>query len=246
MSEVKTKLKCSKCNYSFSARGGNYKKHTAVCDGTYKPFNKQSICKHCNMSFDGMSTSSRANHSRWCDRNQKRNEYSKATNVNKITLMNLARKKTGLTNQFTKARIQGNKVPEHSKKGKHVKGTPHTQETKQLLRQKALASKHRRLKRGIVEYKGVLLDSLWELELAKRLDEISVEWIRPDPIPWKDEAGIVHNYFPDFYLPEYDLYLDPKNKHAIKIQSEKLKILHSTYSNIIILDSLESCRKFNI
>jgi hypothetical protein len=55
-------------------------------------------------------------------------------------------------------------------------------ESIELIRKKALASKHRRLKKGTVEYKGVILDSSWELALAKRLDEINVQWIRPTPI----------------------------------------------------------------
>ena len=42
---------------------------------------------------------------------------------------------------------------------------------------------------------------------------------------WIDKYGIERNYFPDFYLPLYDLYLDPKNKFAYKVQKEKIDIL---------------------
>jgi hypothetical protein len=28
--------------------------------------------------------------------------------------------------------------------------------------------------------------------------------------------GIIHYYTPDFYLPEYDIYLDPKNDFLIE------------------------------
>jgi len=211
-------------------------------------------CKHCKQKFD-ISDKSKgwmANHSRWCDLNPKKQEYiDKLKNngdVDRIQLMNEARKKSGIHNQFEKARIEGKDIPEHPMKGKEVpalQGRKHSEETKQLIKEKALASKHRRLKKDVVEYKGILLDSSWELALAKRLDELNIKWCRPDPIPWIDEEGITHNYFPDFYLPEHDKYLDPKNKHAIKVQEKKLKILLTQYKNIDIIDSLERCRTFN-
>lgn len=212
-------------------------------------------CKHCKDEFNICDKPKgwMANHSRWCDKNPKRQEYiDKLKNngdVDRIQLMNEARKKSGIHNQFEKARIEGKDIPEHPMKGKEVpalQGRKHTKETKQILKEKALASNHRRLKRGVIEYKGILLDSSWEFELAKRLDELNVEWVRPDPIPWVDKDGITHNYFPDFYLPKYDKYLDPKNKHAIKVQSKKLKILLTQYSNIAIIDSLEGCKNFCI
>jgi hypothetical protein len=212
-------------------------------------------CKHCKDEFN-ISDKPKgwmANHSRWCDKNPKRQEYldrlKNNGGVDRIQLMNEARKKSGIHNQFEKARIEGKDIPEHPMKGKEVpalQGRKHTEETKRIIREKSLASPHRRLKKGVVEYKGILLDSSWELELAKRLDELGIEWSRPDPLPWIDENGITHNYFPDFYLPKYDKYLDPKNKHAIKVQENKLKILFTQYKNIDIIDSLEGCKTFNI
>ena len=93
-------------------------------------------------------------------------------------------------------------------------------------------------------YKGVLLDSSWELALAQRLDELNVKWIRPEPIQWHDENGTAHHYFPDFYLPEFDLYLDPKNPAAVKAQKEKLEILKKVLPSLIILETLNECKNF--
>ena len=39
---------------------------------------------------------------------------------------------------------------------------------------------------------------------------------------------------PDFYLPDYDIFLDPKNPQVQKNQSEKIKYLKENYTNIII------------
>ena len=212
-----------------------------------------SICKHCKKEFDKKSI---ANHSRWCDFNPKRKEYADALKGrikgrNNVELMNEARKKSGIHNQFEKARIEGRDIPKHSDETKEKirassTGRKHTEETKQHLREKALASPHRRLKKGVVEYKGILLDSSWELELAKRLDELEIKWVRPDPIPWVDEEGVTRNYFPDFYLEDYDLFLDPKNPQAIKVQKKKLDCLLTQYKNIVIIDTIEKCKQYSV
>ena len=99
-------------------------------------------------------------------------------------------------------------------------------------------------KKNTVKYKGILLDSTWELKLAKRLDELGIEWYRPRPIKWKDKEGISHNYFPDFYLPKYNLYIDPKNKHAYDVQTEKIEILRETYPNILFLTTEIECETY--
>ncbi len=209
------------------------------------------VCKHCKKEFNisDKTLGWMANHSRWCDKNPKRQEYvEKLSNNNNVDVMNAARKKSGIYNQYAKARIEGKEIPESPLKGKPgtFLGRTHTEETKQLMREKSLASPHRRLKKGVVEYKGILLDSSWELELAKRLDELEIKWVRPDPIPWVDEEGVTHNYFPDFYLEDYDLFLDPKNPHAIKVQKKKLDCLLTQYKNIVIIDSIEKCKQYSV
>ena len=208
---------------------------------------KQSICKHCNQIFDTTNKSHgwMANHSRWCEKNPKIKDYKNGS-IKAVEAMNLKRTETGITNQFSKARLENREIPKHSYKGISTEGRPHTDDAKEKIRQKALASKHRRLKKGVVEYKGILLDSSWELALAKRLDELDIKWIRPEPLEWFDEEGIVHNYFPDFYLIEHDIYIDPKNLYAIKVQKKKLDIVLDQYKNIIILDTIEKCKTFVI
>ena len=92
-----------------------------------------------------------------------------------------------------------------------------------------------------------MLDSSWEEELAKRLDQLNIEWIRPElPIQYLTPDGKLHNYFPDFYLPKYDIFLDPKNSYAIQVQKEKLDIIKTIMNNLIIIGTLEECKSFNI
>lgn len=207
------------------------------------------VCKHCKSEFDISSRPSgwMANHSRWCDQNPKRNEY-RTGSMRAVLAMNAKRKETGITNQYTKAKIEGSKVPESKLKGLpgFFLGKTHSEETKLKQKNKALASPHRRLRRKMIEYKGIMLDSTWELELAKRLDTLNINWIRPEPIKWIDGENIQHNYFADFYLEDYNVYLDPKNPHAVRVQKEKLKYLLSQHKNIIIIQTLEECKNFSI
>jgi len=72
-------------------------------------------------------------------------------------------------------------------------------------------------------YNGETYDSKWESLLAEWFDKTNITYERPkQSIPWIDSTGKQRKYFPDFYLPAIDLYVDPKNKFCIKDQKEKL------------------------
>jgi hypothetical protein len=173
-------------------------------------------CKFCKIDFDLKDKVKgwMANHSRWCKNNPSHKQYTEA-------LIKARSFKTHFENQFTKAKKENRPVPSSPNKNKFpgtFKGKKHTEKAKKLIKQKALASPHRRLKRKIIEYKGVLLDSSWELVLAKRLDELKIKWIRPKPIPWLDNNRVKHHYFPDFYLDECKNYApvsQPPSKRSL-------------------------------
>jgi len=203
------------------------------------------ICKHCKKEFIGLSTANKANHSRWCEKNPKRNEYSSKLEYARKQIKNPR-------NQFIKAKDEGKEPPSSYWKGKPGTFTnkKHTPESIELIRDAALASSHRRLVKSVREYTKpdgtcVMLDSSWEEALAKRLDALGILWERPKtPIKWIDDSGKMHNYFPDFYLIEHDVFLDPKNPHALKVQQKKLKIIIDQMPNLRIIASLEECEKF--
>lgn len=207
-------------------------------------YKKLTNCKYCNTSFQDFNSSQRANHSRWCDLNPKRKEYvnSLKTRARNYTISDENRIKRN--KKISEAHKQG--AYSHIDFGKSFRGKKHSDETKEKIQNAALNSKHRRLKKNTILYNGILLDSTWELELAKRLDNLFIEWIRPEPLPWTDKNGKIHNYFPDFYLPKHDLYIDPKNKHAFNVQKDKIDILLKLYKNIKFLYTLEECKTFTI
>jgi hypothetical protein len=197
-------------------------------------------CKHCQIEFDFDTTTIKANHSRWCDQNPKRN-------------VKRPRKPSVFSNKETWKRS----IADAHKRGcyKNVKrkfGILHTKETKEKLRTIALNSKHRRILRStrnytMVDGTVVLLDSSWEEALAKRLDFLKIKWIRPKtPIQWKDDTGKSHNYFPDFYLSDYDIWLDPKNDQVYKLSKEKIEAIMKILPNLKIIRTLKECNEFNI
>lgn len=159
----------------------------------------------------------------------------------------LAKRLSGYSNQFSKAKALNLDIPTAYNKNKPgtFKGKKHSQESKDKIREKALLSDHRRLKKKMIEYNGILLDSTWELILAKRLDSLNVKWIRPKPIKWKDSDGVFHNYFPDFYLEKYDLYIDTKNPYACIVQADKIVILKNLLTNLLILDNIRDIETYN-
>lgn len=64
-------------------------------------------------------------------------------------------------------------------------------------------------------YKGVKLGSTYEVELAKDLDANNIKWNIPKRIKYFDLNNKLHYYSPDLYLPDYNIYLDPKNDFLI-------------------------------
>ena len=59
-------------------------------------------------------------------------------------------------------------------------------------------------------YKGIKMMGNWEVEFAKLLDEKDIKWIYTnDKFNYVYENEI-HKYNPDFYLPEFDTYIEIK------------------------------------
>jgi len=205
-----------------------------------------SICKHCNKDIPQLNKPNNymANHSRWCEDNPKRKEYMDKLKITRSKRIGVKAWNKGLTKETNEIlKKQADNLRNKYISGELInpnKGKIKTDSEKEIDRQAALKSNHQRVCKKTVEYicldgSIVKLDSSWEVRLAKLLDENSIKWVRPKPLPWIDKKGIKHNYFPDFYLLEYNVFLDPKNDYAIEVQRDKLKALSEQYDNIIIM-----------
>lgn len=92
------------------------------------------------------------------------------------------------------------------------------------------------------ENKNVFLDSSWEVEIAKLLDKKDIKWIRPKYIKWRDDDNKARMYYPDFYLIDYDVYLDPKNPYCMIQGKRKMEIVSKQVS--LVYGALEVIIKF--
>ena len=109
--------------------------------------------------------------------------------------------------------------------GSKILSHPHTDEHKQKMREIAI-------KRHLggwhtsktIKYNGINLDSEYEYKVATELDKNNIKWERPYYLLWEDCSGKQHRYYPDFYLPEYNIYLDPKNDYLINNKSKRFGI----------------------
>ncbi len=138
---------------------------------------------------------------------------------------------------------------------KHSKTNGHNPATLNLIsstiRKKIKAGKMKTNVSRKFKHKGIVLDSGWELALAKRLDNIGVYWVRGTQIPWIDSTGTQRTYFPDFYLPEYDVYLEPKAPWTLKRkrtgrEQEKVEYIKRHHPNVTFLWNKKHCETFTI
>ena len=64
----------------------------------------------------------------------------------------------------------------------------------------------------------VVLQSTYELECSEILNRLGIDWIRPKHLKYANDK----KYFADFYLPDYEIYLDPKNDYKAKLDEDKI------------------------
>lgn len=139
---------CEKCNNEFTLKGGNYERHFRSCDGIYEKL-QRGVCKHCCIRFDLDDKPSgwMANHTRWCDLNPNKKAHIKASKECPQLRTKEARIKSldGIKKAHKNGKYEGS--AKNAIETRRKDGTlNHSEETKQLLREKALASKHRRVK----------------------------------------------------------------------------------------------------
>lgn len=168
-------------------------------------------CQYCGKECVGKN--SLVQHEIRCNKNK-----NKITNVvSNFILYNKTRKPI---NQFIKASNLGLPIPKVSDETKEklrlsMLGRKLTSETKQKIRETICENiKNNNWHNQFTaktEFDGEFYDSLWEIEFAKYLRKKNINFIRNNSISfeyiWNNEK---HNYFPDFYLADYDLYIEIK------------------------------------
>lgn len=169
------------------------------------------ICKYCKKECKNKK--SLAQHERTCP-----------NNANRIYKNGMLGKKG--SNHFLKARENSMPIPECKLKGRC--GRKLTTEQKIHLSEIAKIRKFGGYEPNAGNSKKffvidsfntkVCLQSSYELECSHVLNELGIKWLRPKALKYDDR-----NYFADFYLPEYKIYLDPKNAYKAKCDAVKIQ-----------------------
>lgn len=221
MSGSVSKTVCEKCGREISL--SNIKKHVAACNGRIPAGVLRAARDSLNCIYCGKlckNNNSLAQHERCCRENPDR----QITPLMKYNLSDHSG-----CNQYTKAKKLGLPKPEISeatrrKMSEKARGRLHTEAFKsymsKLAKEREFGGWH--TSRSF-RYRDVILDSSYEKILAEDLDKNNVKWERPRPFLYTLN-GEQHRYYPDFLLPEFNVYIDTKNDFLINNINPKLGI----------------------
>jgi len=182
---------------------------------------KSMKCKYCDKLCK--NDNSLRNHERLCKLNPNRQILDFNSNLNnwrKQVSMGLVK----VSNQYTKAKETGTVyVVSDETKSKISKATKGRQIPSEEIERRKIAMRKAVLRNPssytannisgrtpIIEYNGFKLKGSWELETAKWLDRNNIKWtniVKGFDYEWN---GSTHIYYPDFYLIEYDRYIEVK------------------------------------
>jgi len=84
------------------------------------------------------------------------------------------------------------------------------------------------------------LQSSYEARLADLLNSMCIKWKRPGALTYGDKK----RYFSDFYLTDYDLYLDTKNEYLARLDAEKIRQVCATGKRVHIIRECQICEEY--
>lgn len=175
------------------------------------------ICKHCGKECK--SSNSLKNHERLCPKNPERNYVShtlgktawnkgktKETNAtvakySETIKSNYSSGKTALTGAATWSKEKRSEIAKSQGFGGYQKNAGISQKYKV---HDSFGSE-------------VTLQSSYELDCSRILNALNIRWIRPKSLKYDNKR-----YFADFYLVDFDIYLDPKNDYLAKQDKQKI------------------------
>jgi hypothetical protein len=178
-------------------------------------------CKFCNKECK--NGNSLRNHERLCKLNLNRqNIKSNFISYNEKLKNGLVVKEN--KNQYIKAKLEGREIfisdETRKKLSENNKGNKLNEEQKirhkeamkraVLNNPESYTASNVSGRTPIIEYNGFKLKGTWELEVAKWLDRNDIKWtnkLKPFEYEWENST---HLYFPDFYLVEFDRYIEVK------------------------------------
>lgn len=199
-------------------------------------------CSFCEKEYKRISDQHQ--HEKWCKENPN-HLVKQSPSKSEKWLEAMHQRKGHGTNQFTKARELGLPPPISGTKGKQIwLGKKHSEESKK----KTSNSMRKLIQEGNREYSffhrktywfdGERLDSSYELRVAQELKEHKIKFeAHPKGLNYIGADRVIRTYFPDFYLEDFDIYLDPKNAFLL---SEKYK-----YRGLTSKEKIKRAEEYN-
>jgi hypothetical protein len=167
-------------------------------------------CKFCNKECK--NTNSHRNHERLCPSNPDRKYVSHTLGINGHVAWN-----KGLTKETSDSLAKASKTMKRLGHGGWSKtACSNGGKAGGGYRENAGRSKKFRVLDSFG--KETVLQSTYELKCSEILNELKINWIRPKALKYDNR-----NYFADFYLTDYDIWLDPKNSYKAKKDEEKIR-----------------------
>lgn len=233
---------CNKCQQFI--KNCNFKRHYTVCNGiqySSRKNNKPSImnlishikptettwfCDKCNKSYNSK---------------QKLAYHYWRSHTEEGCMHNPFANKKNYNNQFSSGKITNHSLETKRKISQWNIENPTGVAANPSLRAMAGHSKHYFVQDTFGN--DVILQSSWEYLMMLDLNLNGISWRRPMCfwLPIKNKNGRNKSYTPDFWLPDYDVYLDPKaiknNNQAVNIELwigyYKKKLLIITNKNLL-------------
>jgi hypothetical protein len=242
------KLICKKCNKLIDS--SNFIRHSNSCKGIdkklrvkeeWKQENGKYLCIFCKKEYTKMGIISHIL--------IKHLGHTIHNNLKKYN-EDVKKGKIKSKNQYILAKEQGKKwimPPEAIEKQrlKHI-GKHLSKEHKEILslkRSKAIEELGRGGFKHIKWYKitniqnqEFIVRGKWELKVANLLNANNIVWIRKIYLKYEDEKGVLKTYTPDFYLLNYNKYIEVKGYFSVKDKQKIEKVLQKNKINLIIID----------
>jgi predicted nuclease of restriction endonuclease-like RecB superfamily len=88
----------------------------------------------------------------------------------------------------------------------------------------------------------VVMDSSWEHICATKMDEVGIAWIRGEEDMhlhyYTPKGNRKRKYIPDFYLPDFDLYLEIKGFYTMAARHKMADVQRRNDVNILMVESM--------
>lgn len=221
---------CDKCNKEVS--NNNYNRHYLTCEKLVKKQVKTTLeCRYCHKISKNLKASS--SHQVKCPANINRNYFNGRTGKTawnkgktKESDASVAKYATTMKQNF----LFGEVMPS----GYCGWTSEHRSEVAKKQKfggYRANAGHSKKFKVVDSFGKQVTLQSSYEMLCSEILNKLQIKWVRPSYLLYNNRK-----YYADFYLVDFDIYLDPKNDFKAKLDQEKIDaVTQQNNVNIFVL-----------